>query len=137
VRRARASTLLDPTIVGTALDDAVQKGAGCETVVVAAFASVAAYRGTAALAGEYPRMMEGLLAGGKRVVFVALGNPYLLRAFPKVNAYLATFSTVPPSEVAAVRALFGEIAIRGRLPVSIPGVAAYGEGILLPARSMP
>jgi beta-N-acetylhexosaminidase len=36
---------------------------------------------------------------------------------------------VPPSEVAAVEALFGEIDIRGHLPVSIPGLANYGEGI--------
>jgi len=64
---------------------------------------------------------------------VALGNPYVLRSFPNVAAYLATFSNVPPSEVAAVKALVGEIAIRGRLPVSIPGQAKYGDGIQLPA----
>jgi beta-N-acetylhexosaminidase len=52
-----------------------------------------------------------------------------------VSAYLATFSTVPPSEVAAVKALLGEIAIRGHLPVTIPGLAKYGEGIELAARS--
>jgi len=44
-------------------------------------------------------------------------------------AYLATFSTVPPSETAAVKALWGEIAIGGRMPVSIPGLAAYGDGL--------
>jgi len=40
---------------------------------------------------------------------------------------------VPPSEMAAVQALFGEIDIRGHLPVSIPGLANYGEGIQVPA----
>ena len=50
-----------------------------------------------------------------------------------MTAYLATFSTVPPSEIAAVKALWGEIAIRGHLPVTIPAQAAYGEGIQLPA----
>ena len=60
---------------------------------------------------------------------VALGNPYLLRNFPNVTAYLATFSTVPPSEIAAVKALWGEIAIGGHLPVTIPGLANYGDGI--------
>ena len=33
------------------------------------------------------------------------------------------------SEVAAVRALLGEINITGHLPVTIPGLAQYGEGI--------
>jgi beta-N-acetylhexosaminidase len=68
------------------------------------------------------------------VTLVAMGNPYLLRNFPGVAAYLATFSTVPPSEIAAVKVLWGEIAICGHLPVTIPGVAQYGEGIQLPAK---
>ena len=62
-----------------------------------------------------------------------MGNPYLLRDYPKVTAYLATFSSVAPSEIAAVKALWGEIAIRGHLPVTIPGEARYGEGIQLAA----
>ena len=136
-RRAAGATVisLDPTITGPQLDQAAQKALACGEVVVAAFASVAAYRGTTALAGEFPRLVETLTASGKPVAFVALGNPYLLRAFPKVSAYLATYSTVPPSEVAAVLALFGEVPIRGHLPVSIPDLARYGDGIQLPARA--
>jgi hypothetical protein len=44
---------------------------------------------------------------------------------------------VPPSEVAAVRALFGEAPISGHMPVAIPGFAAYGAGINVPARAAP
>jgi beta-N-acetylhexosaminidase len=120
---------LDPTVPLPSPD------AACESFVVAAFASVSAYAGNVALRGEYPKLIESLAATGKPVVLVALGNPYLLRSFPHVTAYLATYSTVPPSEVAAVKALFGEIAIRGRLPVTIPGLAKYGDGIIMPART--
>jgi beta-N-acetylhexosaminidase len=73
--------------------------------------------------------METLTASSKPIALVALGNPYLLRSFPDVAAYLATCSSVPPSEAAAVRALWGEIDIGGHLPVSIPGLAARGDGI--------
>ena len=69
------------------------------------------------------------------VAIVAMGNPYLLSAFPKTAAYLATFSSTPPSEVSAVKALFGEIPIGGHMPVTIPGFAKLGDGIQLPARS--
>jgi len=62
-----------------------------------------------------------------------MGNPYLLRNFPEVAAYLTTYSSVPPSEVSVVKALFGEIATSGKLPVTIPGFAKYGDGIQLPA----
>jgi beta-N-acetylhexosaminidase len=101
--------------------------------VVAAFASVAAYRGTAALGGEFPQLVQNLVATKKPVILLALGNPYLLRNFPDVAAYMTTYSSVPPSEVSAVKALFGEIAIGGKLPVTIPGFAKYGDGISIPA----
>lgn len=124
---------LDPSMTREGMDDAVRKLAGCEAYVVAAFSSVAGYRGSVGLAGELPQMIEGVAASGKPVALVALGNPYLLRNFPGVAAYLATFSTVGPSEIAAVRALFGEIRIGGHLPVSIPGAAQYGEGLTVQA----
>jgi beta-N-acetylhexosaminidase len=111
------------------IDDAVDKLASCQSYAIAAFASVNASSGTVGLAGALPHAVESLVASGKPIAFVALGNPYLLRNFPNVTAYLATFSTVPPSETAAVKALWGEIAIRGHLPVSIPGIAKMGEGL--------
>jgi beta-N-acetylhexosaminidase len=133
-REKNASVIqLDASLPAVALDAAVQQTAPCESVAVAAFASVAAYRGDVALGGDFPRMLDALLATGKSVVLIAIGNPYLVRAFPKAAAFLLTFSTVPPSETAAVQALFGELPIRGRLPVTIPGVAKIGEGIELPA----
>jgi beta-N-acetylhexosaminidase len=101
---------------------------------VAAFASVSAYRGSVGLAGELPRVIQKLEATGKPVIMAALGNPYLLRNFPGVAAYLAAFSNVPLSEIATVKALFGEMPIRGHMPVSIPGFAVYGDGIQLQAR---
>jgi beta-N-acetylhexosaminidase len=121
------------------VDEAVGRLMGCESYVVAAFASVGAYRGTVGmLGGELPRALEALISSGKPVALIALGNPYVLRNFGNVTAYLATYSNVAPSEIAAARATLGEIAIGGRLPVTIPGQAAYGEGIQLRAtRAIP
>jgi beta-N-acetylhexosaminidase len=135
-RRAAGSpvAVLDPQVADAELASAADKTKACEAVVVAAFVSVAAYRGSVALAGGFPKLMQALLDAGKPVALVSLGNPYLVRSFPGVSAYLATYSTVPPSEVAAAKALFGEMPVRGRLPVTIPGVARYGDGIQLPAK---
>jgi len=121
-------TTLDPSVPEVEIEAAAGIASGCGKVVVAAFASVAAYRGDNALAGSFPKLMERLLGAGKPLLFVALGNPYLIRHFPGVAAYLATFSTVPPSEIAAVKVLFGEIPARGRLPITIPGIAARAAG---------
>jgi beta-N-acetylhexosaminidase len=129
-RHPKATTAtLDPTMSRESMEQAVLKMPSCDIYAVAAFSSAAAYRGTVGLSGDLPQWVQGLIAAGKPVVFVALGDPYLLRSFPDVAAYLATFSTSRVSEVAAVRALLGEINITGHLPVTIPGLAQYGEGI--------
>jgi len=136
-RAARAAVAtIDPSMSRPDVEAAINGLSSCDSYAVAAFASVAAYRGTVGLTGELPHAIEMLAATGKPVALIALGNPYLLRSFPNVAAYLATFSTVPPSETAAVKALWGEIAISGHLPVTIPGEAKYGEGIQVrPTRS--
>lgn len=124
---------LDPSLPDAALDVAAQRTSFCDATVVGAFASVAAARGNMALPAGFPRLMDTLLATGKPMTLISLGNPYLLRSYPKVAAYLTTFSTVAPSEIAAVKAIFGEMAIRGKLPVTIPDLAKYGDGIQMAA----
>jgi beta-N-acetylhexosaminidase len=75
-------------------------------------------------------LLQAMLDGaGARTVVIAMGDPYLASGFPAVQNYLCTYSFASVSELSAVRALFGEIAIRGRLPVSIPGIARRGAGI--------
>lgn len=113
------------------METLLARGSSARRFVIAAFASVAPSRGTAALSGFLPKLVEELIATKKPVAFIAMGNPYLLRNFPDVAAYLATYSTVPPSEIAAAKALFGDILINGKLPVSIPGFASAGNGIIL------
>jgi len=70
-----------------------------------------------------------------RTVVVAMGNPYVAADFPAVQNYVCAFSNATVSETAAVKALFGEIPIRGHLPVTIPGIAARGEGLQRPAQT--
>jgi beta-N-acetylhexosaminidase len=69
----------------------------------------------------------------EKTVVLAMGNPYLAQDFPAVQNYICTFSNATVSEVSAVKALFGEIVIRGHLPVSIPNIAQRGAGIERPA----
>ena len=138
-RAPRASvTTLDPSMSKETIDQALApRQQSCDTFVVAAFSSVTTGRGAVGLTDNLAQAVNDQIATGKPVVLVALGNPYLLRSFPNVAAYLATFSSVPLSETAAVQALWGEIAVTGRLPVTIPGAAAKGEGIPLKATRPP
>jgi beta-N-acetylhexosaminidase len=124
--------MLDTTTSEDDIRKAEETNATCDTNVVAAFLAVAAYRGNTALAGNFPALVTRLLDSKKPMVLMAMGNPYLMRNYPDVPAYLTTYSTVPPSEIAALKALLGEIPINGKLPVTIPNLAKLGDGISIP-----
>ncbi len=126
------TTILDPSMSKADLDQVSAKTSSCTEIIAAAYVTVAAYRGNVALAGGYPDFLNGLIAGKVPVMLAALGNPYLVRNFSNVSAYLTTYSPTPTSETALAKALFGEIAITGHLPVTIPGIAKYGDGIQVP-----
>ncbi len=90
--------------------------------------------------------LNNLLKLKRPTVVVSFGNPYLLTAFPTVDAYIAGYSQADVVVEAAVEAIFGEIEARGKLPVTIPGGLsadglpkagfAYGTGINLPKVSL-
>ena len=127
------TAVLDPGASKETLEQVSQKAAACGQIVVAAFATVAAYRGNGVLAANYPELLNTLVEGKIPVMLASLGNPYLVRSFPKASAYLTTYSSTPTSEAALAKALFGEIPVTGHLPVAIPGIAKYGDGIQVPA----
>lgn len=108
--------------------------AHCKATYAAAFVTVAANRGSVALEGGLNDFMKALIHGPAPVALISLGSPYLLRNFPDVPAYAATFSSTTTSEIAAAKAILGEIPITGKLPVSIPGVAKLGQGLDVAAR---
>lgn len=82
--------------------------------------------------GLPPRLadwLKGLLRVKPSAILVSLGDPYLIRQLSFFPTYLCTYSHVSSSQRAIVKALFGEIPVAGRLPVSIPGVAERDTGL--------
>jgi beta-N-acetylhexosaminidase len=77
-----------------------------------------------------------LQARREKTVVVSFGSPYFLADFPQIENYVCAYSNAITSEVGAVKALFGEIPFRGRLPVTIPGVAQRGAGIDRPSLAL-
>ena len=64
---------------------------------------------------------------GDKMAVVAMGNPYVAADFPGIQSYLCTFSNATVSEIGAVKALFGEIPIRGHLPADFcVGLSVFG-----------
>jgi CubicO group peptidase (beta-lactamase class C family) len=97
---------------------------------------VGAFRGTADMSESHARLISRLHAAGRKVIVVSFGSPYLLRQFPEVPAYLCAYGPAESSQRAAMGALFAEYPVGGKLPVSLPGLYAYGHGLDLPRRPM-
>ncbi len=85
--------------------------------------------GSVDFAGPIRQFLDSLTNSKKPCVMISFGNPYLLRSVPKVSAYVCAYGDMKYSVSAAAEALFGETKVSGRLPVTIPNAAQYGEGI--------
>ena len=105
-------------------------------VVIPAYIQWRSGTGTIDFTPQVQGFLDKVTSSGKPVVMVSFGNPYLLRSVPNVDAYVCAYGAMRVSVQAAVQALFGEINVTGKLPVTIPGVASYGQGIDMPQTSL-
>ena len=128
---------VDPRVAAGMSDEVMKAGNEAQTVVAAVYVVPSAGKigNTVAMADATGALLQQILDhNADRTAVVAMGNPYLAADFPKIENYLCTFSNASVSEIAAVKALFGEVAVRGHLPVSIPNVAARGAGLERPVK---
>ena len=128
---------VDPRIAAGMSDEVLKAVDEAKTVVAAVYVVPTAGKvgNTVAMADATGTLLQQLLdRAAEKTAIVAMGNPYLAADFPKIENYMCTFSNATVSEVSAIKALFGEIAIRGHLPVSIPNVAQRGTGLDRPAQ---
>jgi beta-N-acetylhexosaminidase len=129
---------VDPRVAAGMSDDVLKAVDEAQAVIAAVYAVPVAGKvgNTMAMSDPMAMLLQQVIDhGAAKTAVVAMGNPYFATDFPKIETYLCTFSNATVSEVAAVKALFGEIAIRGHLPVSIPNVAQRGAGMGRPLRA--
>src|SRR5438046_7016523 len=108
-----------------------------DVAILALFVRVSDRKGNVDVPPEQAALAEQVYKTGKPVITVGLGSPYLIERFPQAETWLAAFGISDVAQIAVARALFGEIPVRGHLPVSVPGVKLKaGFGIELPANPM-
>ena len=128
---------VDPRIAAGMSDEVLKAVDEAQTVVAAVYVIPTAGKmgNSVGMADATGTLLQQLLDhAAEKAAVVAMGNPYLASDFPKIENYMCTFSNASVSEVAAIKALFGEIPIRGHLPVTIPHVAQHGAGLERPAQ---
>jgi len=124
---------LDPRSTPEETRAAVEAARDADAVLVSLFVRTHSGLGKITVPQAGKTAIPQLLALGKPVVVVSFGSPYLLRDFPDLQTYLCAWGGQDIAQTAAVQALFGEEAIGGKLPITIPGLAKRGEGIDRPA----
>lgn len=107
-----------------------------DVAIAALFVRVADRKGNVGFPADQRAFVNQMLATGKPVIVVALGSPYLIAQFPNAKTWVAEFSTNRVSQTAVASAIFGETAIGGKIPVTVPGVIKRGEGLNIAANPM-
>ena len=128
---------IDPRIAAAMSNDVLKAVDQARTIIAAVYVIPSAGKigNTVAMSDATGTLLQQILGhGARRTVVIAMGNPYLAADFPRIENYVCTFSNASVSEMSAVKALFGEIPIRGHLPVSIPNIAQRGAGLGRPAQ---
>jgi beta-glucosidase-like glycosyl hydrolase/CubicO group peptidase (beta-lactamase class C family) len=103
-----------------------------DIAILALFVRVSDRKGDVDVPADQFPLIQQIYKTGKPVISVGLGSPYLIERFPQAETWLSVFGISDVAQISVARALFGEIPIRGRLPVTIPGVdlkAGFGEQV--------
>jgi len=120
---------VSPVNNGKFLDSILVSTGRYDLLVVALYAKIRSSSGKAELPERVAGFVQKLSQMPTPTVVISFGNPYLIRSFPDACASLCAYSDAEVMVDAAVEAIFGEITCEGRLPVSIPGFAAFGDGL--------
>ena len=108
-----------------------------DVAILAFFVRVSDRKGNVDIPEEQAKLAEQLYKTGKTVITVGLGSPYLIEHFPQAETWLAAFGISDVAQISTARALFGQIPVRGHLPVTVPGVQLNaGFGLELAANPM-
>ncbi len=99
-----------------------------DVVLVSSYVSQAWNATRLAAPRAFAAFVDGLVTHGRPTIVLAMGNPYLLRQIPSVPTYVVAWGGAPVSQRAAALAVLGVAPITGRLPITIPGAAAFASG---------
>lgn len=113
------------------LADYMEEAREADVIVFGLFSSLRAWKGSVGLNQKHIQLIQEAAGSSTPVVVISFGSPYFLRQFPDVDCYLCAYRWDDPAQKAAAKALFGEIDITGRLPVSLPGLYPLGHGLAL------
>jgi len=100
-----------------------------DVLILNVFARPSSYKGTVGLNDNQTAFINDLIEKTKNIVMVSFGNPYLIRGFEEIPAYVCAWEYQSNQQKAGANAVIGKGNFNGKLPIDIPGVASRGHGI--------
>jgi beta-N-acetylhexosaminidase len=105
-----------------------------DAVIASVFVRASSASGRMDLAVDMQQLLEEVArrTANKPFVTTFFGNPYVPMFVKELPAMLLTYDFYDRAEASAVRAIAGEAAITGKLPISLPGMFERGAGLTRP-----
>ena len=101
-----------------------------DLIIISSFIRINAQQGPVDISSQQQELISDFIRSGKKVILISFNNPYLISKFPDVKTYINTYSNTIFSQEAVLKAVFGKIEFKGKLPISIPETNfKIGDGI--------
>jgi beta-glucosidase-like glycosyl hydrolase/CubicO group peptidase (beta-lactamase class C family) len=100
-----------------------------DMILVQAYVSVHTGSGQIGLLEREQHFLDDLIGEDPPSILVSFGNPYIAMGLDAPDVYIAAYDGSSAAIRAVLDGLFGRAGFVGKLPVTIPGLYAYGDGI--------
>ncbi len=112
-------------------EDLLSQAPEFDLILVPSFIRFSAWSGQIGFSEVHQDLIDQLEGLDVPLALLSLGNPYQAVGLDSTEVYVTTFSGSKASQRSLALALTGQSEISGKLPISIPGKFAFGDGIEL------
>ncbi len=121
--------IIDPRSNALEFSETLKKAKNADLIICVFNYQMRAGAMTGFLSKEIVALMKSIDSLKKQSVGISIGNPYIMSELPPFAAFVQAYSSSSASEEACAEVLFGEQPARGTLPITIPGMYNFGDGV--------
>ncbi|MEM8485476.1 MAG: glycoside hydrolase family 3 N-terminal domain-containing protein [Bacteroidota bacterium] len=132
-RSSVSNYLIDTRSTNDDYNKVLSRARNADLIIIPTYRPFRSGTNRIALPARIQSFMNRLVRQNKPTILVSFGSPYLVNDLTRQpNVYIAAYGESESSEKAVAQAMFGQTAIKGKLPITIPGLYQFGEGIQVP-----
>jgi beta-N-acetylhexosaminidase len=120
---------INSEINSLSFEDYRKSASRSDIVICGIFAKIKYGTGKISLPSTQIEFIKTLPDANKQTIVISFGNPYLLKDFSTVPNYICAYGDANVSVLSVIKAISGEISMKGKLPVTINEDYKLGSGI--------